>query len=503
MPLSGAGFYNKRIVAANNVDFTGADNPDETMVSDGQLLIAHTALNANGSHIDVGKIVSPLGTVNVGYSGNNITVDTSGLGDLHVAKWIVNPIAGSGGNVASIASALASASSGDTIFIMPGIYTEDLTLKAGVNLVAFQGDQSTPNVTIIGKLSFSSAGTVSIGNIRLQTNSDNLLSISGSAASIVNLNGCYLNCTNSTGISFTSSNSTATINLTGCQGNLGTTGIAYFASSSAGSLVFRYCEFSNTGGSSTANTISAGNLNYRWSNVVNPTTSSGTAGIGIFYSSLDTTLQNATALTVGGSGANLAYISSFNGGTASAISISSSLSLFSCGIGSSNAAAIAGAGSLSFSNLSFSGSSNTITVTTQTGGAAVGIKTISPSTGFVGETVSNSAISVALSNGVPANITSINLTAGTWAISTSAYILNTGTATIVSAGPSKTSATLTGNAGINYSTYNLSLAGGYSVVLPEAVVTETGATTYYLVAQSNFSTGTATANGRIVAKRIG
>jgi len=82
------------------------------------------------------------------------------------AKWVVDPTAGQGTHT-TIASAITSASSGDTIFIRPGTYTENLTLKAGVNLAAFNGDQNTPNVTIIGNNTLTTAGTVSISNIRL------------------------------------------------------------------------------------------------------------------------------------------------------------------------------------------------------------------------------------------------------------------------------------------------------------------------------------------------
>src|SRR5690242_8473255 len=106
------------------------------------------------------------------------------------AKWIVSATA-SDGTHTTIGAALTSASSGDTIFIRPGTYTENLTLKAGVNLTAYTCDALTPNVTISGTCTFTAAGTVSISGIRLQTNSAALLAVTGSAASIVNLDNCY------------------------------------------------------------------------------------------------------------------------------------------------------------------------------------------------------------------------------------------------------------------------------------------------------------------------
>ena len=59
-----------------------------------------------------------------------------------VANFIVAPTIQEGANYTSIAAAIADASSGDTIFIKPGTYTEDLTLKAGVYLTAFNTNGS-------------------------------------------------------------------------------------------------------------------------------------------------------------------------------------------------------------------------------------------------------------------------------------------------------------------------------------------------------------------------
>src|SRR5512135_3481216 len=110
------------------------------------------------------------------------------------AKFIVSGAYSDGCTHITIASALTDASSGDTIFIRPGTYTENLTLKAGVNLTAFTGDGSlntTSNVVILGKCTMTTAGTVNISGVQLKTNSDFFLAVTGSANSIVNLNSCF------------------------------------------------------------------------------------------------------------------------------------------------------------------------------------------------------------------------------------------------------------------------------------------------------------------------
>jgi len=284
------------------------------------------------------------------------------------AKFIVDASAANGTHT-TIAAALTSASSGDTIFIRPGTYTENLTLKAGVNLTAYGSDSSlnqTGKVIISGKATFTAAGTVTISGIQLQTNSDFLLAVTGSAASIVNLVNCNLNCTNNTGISFTTSSGSAAIALNRCTGDLGTTGIGLFASSSAGALSLSYSLFTNTGASSTANTISAGTFNLSWSSLKNPVTSSSTGAIAFTYASVDSSAQNVTAVTCGGSGNGAVTGSQFLSGSASAISISQTMSLSGSVISSSNTNAITGAGTINYGGLIFTGTSSNINTTTQT-----------------------------------------------------------------------------------------------------------------------------------------
>ena len=139
------------------------------------------------------------------------------------------------GDFSTIATALTAATSGTTIFIRPGTYTENLTLKAGVNLTAWPCDaglnpqsNTAANVIIKGKATFTGAGTVSISGIQLKTNADYFLVVFGNSASIVNLTGCFLNCLDGSGINYTSSSASSEINISYCTGDVGTTEITPF-----------------------------------------------------------------------------------------------------------------------------------------------------------------------------------------------------------------------------------------------------------------------------------
>ena len=125
------------------------------------------------------------------------------------------------------------------------------------------GDSSTPNVTVIGKVTMSTVGSASISNIRLQTNSDFAVVVSGSVSTKLYIENCFINCSNNTGISFTSSVSTSFIHMFNCQIDTGTTGISLFASSSTGTLFLDYCTSTNSGLTTTACTASAGNISAR------------------------------------------------------------------------------------------------------------------------------------------------------------------------------------------------------------------------------------------------
>lgn len=367
------GGFENNVVLAKNLNFDeAAPKPHLGIINAAGKFPIGTGNSYPIPEILAGKITSPSGTLSIGYNSPNITMDlVGGFADLHVAKWIVNPTAGAGGNQTTIAAAIAAASSGDTIFITPGTYTENLTLKAGVNLTAFGCDSSqngTGHVIISGTCTLTTAGSVTISGIQLQTNSAAFLAVTGTLASIVNLENCYLNCTNATGITFSSSSASAAINIKDSRGNLATTGIGLFANSSAGSMVITNCNFGNSGGSTTASTNSAGSVLIGYTTITFPLSASSTAMINGQTVLVETTAQNATCLTTAGTGISIWSESTFSSGSASAVSIGAgtSVSIYNCNVGSTNTNAITGAGTLNYSSIIFTNTSSLINTTTQT-----------------------------------------------------------------------------------------------------------------------------------------
>lgn len=420
------------------------------------------------------------------------------------AKFIVSTVPGQGTHT-TLAAAMAAASAGDTIFLRTNV-TENVTITPGVNISAWlSGPLNTP--TIIGTLTMSGAGTSNISRITLQTNSAPFLIVSGSAASIINLNNCFLNCTNNTGITYTSSSSSSQILITNCSGNIGTTGISLFSSSSAGSIAIDTSMFSNTGGTSTASTISSGVVNVNNSTFTFPIDPSSTGAIGFLGSTIDTSAQNVTSITTSGTGNSTIRTSVISSGTASSISVGSgtTVTLLDSIIASTNTNAITGAGTLGYVGITFSASSQKINTTTQTGGLMQGGQTQAPSAGFIGQQITNSATAVATASSTPITITSISLTPGIWDISSICSATATGgaaTMTTHASGIGTVNNTLSGTLGIDYFQTNV-IDTVKSSAVPQIRATLTATTTYYLVAFNTYASTTCPTNGRITATRVG
>lgn len=277
------------------------------------------------------------------------------------AKFIVDASAANGTHT-TIASALTSASSGDTIFIRPGTYTENLTLKSGVNLASYASDGISGQVTISGKCSFSATGAVYMTGIRLQTNGDYALEVTGANVSTVVLDQCQVVNTNNTAINYTCSNASSSIFLDYCLTFVGATN-ALYTSSSPGSINLFWCQLSSS--STTASTMSAGGMQMISCYSSEPMSFSGATQIVIFNSTIRSFPQNTTCVTTSGTSSGIISNSWLQSGTASAISVGNILTVTNCDIHSSNTNAITGAGNLSYSGLQFSGTSSTINTTTQ------------------------------------------------------------------------------------------------------------------------------------------
>jgi hypothetical protein len=296
-----------------------------------------------------------------------MTKNANAINYFSPAKWVVSTVAGEGTHT-SLAGALAAASSGDTIVMMPGTYTENNTITIACNITAHTGD-SSGQVIINGSITVSSAITVNLSNLELETNSTYCLIVSGSAASILYCNSCNFNCTNNTGIDYTSSSASSAIYLLNCTGNITTTGIALYTMSSAGALTIYYSVIANNGNTITASSNSAGVVYTNDSIFYFPFSTSSTGTIELQNTIIQNNGNNAVCVTTAGSSTgNLIVKCELSSGTGSAISIGTGTTIIvdETRVSSSNTDPITGAGTIEYGLITYSGSSSTNNVTTQT-----------------------------------------------------------------------------------------------------------------------------------------
>jgi len=303
-----------------------------------------------------------------------------------VAKWIVDPTSGSGTHT-TIATALTSASSGETIFIRPGTYTENITLKAGVCLTAFECNAVQPSVTIVGTLTATFIGTASISGIQIQTNSSQFLAVTGSSATIINIKSCLLNCANSSGISYTSSSSSSAINIYDSLVAL-TASNTLFVSTGSGTISMNNVTPANTTKITTASTHTTGTLLFTNCSFQFPITLTSFGTASVFFG-CQFILTDTTVLTTVTSGTLTCRACVLVSGTASAVSIgaSTTVNLFECGISTGNTNGVTGSGTAVMNPISWENVGDTVNASTITDKALGRVGTYTPTLSFSGASV--------------------------------------------------------------------------------------------------------------------
>lgn len=496
---------NVGLASFNNTQFTTDINGFTSLIG-GNLPVLQT-LTGN-----TGGAVGPDGAGNIDFVGIGETTvaGTPGSNLLEIfsprtAQFVVDPVADVGTHT-TIQSAIDDAVSGEIIFVRPGVYTENLTLKAGVSLFSFRS-------VIVGKITANYAGTVRMTGFNFQTNGDYAIEqLAGSACALVLFN-CNFNITNANGIFSDNTSVGSGIELYDCTGDITNTRTLFdFAGRT---LVISGCNIARgdatTVTTSTYSGPNPGQLLIRNSYITFPITVTNGGTHFFNHTFFNTQTVNTTALTVSNANGVLSYKNVYRSGTATAITINSNISSQNDTIVSTNATAVGGAGIFGYVLLSFQ-SSNGL-ATTLTGGANTGqyigwrTGTV-PAAGFIGEQVRSyipTGSAVVLANGVNANLTSISLTPGVWDVSLNAGFTGSPTGTQAFASISTVSATPNADVGDSgNSTPTMPTAGSNNFInIPQYRMAIATTTTVYAVVRVSFTVGAVSAFGRISAVRVG
>ena len=353
------------------------------------------AANTLKTEVQFSQAIAATDATKVGvaaFDSTQFTVDANGFvqltgistTDLHWPTFIVGDTA-NGANYSTIAAAVAASSSGDTIAIQPGTYTENITLKNGVNIVGLVNFGGSGGGTkIVGKL-IDNGGAVNsnIYNLSFDTNSDFCIALTGSGTIVAT--NCRFNATNNTIFSCAG---TANIDCYNCYFSLATTGVALYTGSSG--LKFISCVGDNTASSTTASSCSgsvsviSSNLPYAFA----------TSSSGVFLakqSIINTDAINTTVLTTAGTGTSSFNDCELGSGTATCVSVGSgtTVEMYNTSVSSTNTNPVSGAGTYKsdatiYNNTGYQPSTTTRTFVTvgeylswtpvlQFGGASTGI----------------------------------------------------------------------------------------------------------------------------------
>ena len=314
----------------------------------------------NGAVIvpDASGNVNVLGNTNAANNGySSYTTGTTASSNAQVvsygtAKWVVNKTAGIGTHQ-TIASAIASASLGDTIFVTPSstAYVENITLKAGVNITGFA--TSELNTLIQGTITASFSGACELSGLMLINNGSSIISVTGSNVTQLKLIECFFVVNGATGI--TSTNSNGSINISECSGNILTANKLFDITTNdvvldSNGLFFKNTYIENSVSNAISSTISGGAVRLLNSKFIFPITTSSNAILQIQNSVIDSSLNNSIALTINSTGNNSVFNSTISSGSAASISIggTSTLSITGTSVNSSAINVVVGTGTLAY-----------------------------------------------------------------------------------------------------------------------------------------------------------
>ena len=216
-----AGFRNSGtidVMFADNVDFSGATIPSPSITTNGQLLIGSTA----APNIKTGTITSPNGTITIGYSSPNITIDLTG-GTVAIDSFIPNsgtsPVVPDGSGSVSLLGSGSITTVGGTNTItaqLTGLTNHAIQVGAGSATLTQVGPSATagqilqsagssadpafstatyPSTTTANQILYSSATNVvgeinTVANGVLITNNSNVPSLlpNGTAGQVLTAN---------------------------------------------------------------------------------------------------------------------------------------------------------------------------------------------------------------------------------------------------------------------------------------------------------------------------
>lgn len=300
------------------------------------------------------------------------------------------------GDFTTIQSAINASSSGDTIFVRNGTYTEDITLIAGLNIVGMSGDNQIPQINIIGKVQASYSGTSAISFLNIETNGDFAVEVTGSNATILNVNNCTIVASDNTAINNDNSNASTQANFTQCTIEVSDNTVTAFSSTTSGALNLARTGIFNNASTSVRSSATSGAINLSFVGSTVPITLGGTVASNPRSCTFGSTSRAIIPMIFSTSAPCLVRDCEFASNTVAALQVDSggTHAFWNCDIfslGGTNA--LVGTGSIIASNLYF------------LGGSGITITSISPINTYAQEMISSA---VSTTSGTTVTFSNLN-----------------------------------------------------------------------------------------------
>jgi len=272
-------------------------------------------------------------------------------------NWIVSSTPGKGTHT-SVQDAIDDSVVGQSI-LLKDLFIEDVTMKAGISVVA-----ETESYGIKGKISCGYTGQSYLIGMGLDTNGDYSIDMTGSNATQLGLYNCTCTASDNDAIRCNISNTSCELFIDNVNFDP-SSGYRNIDWSSTGVLRNRFT-FSKGVAGVLSNLHSSGSVFYKFCESNVPLEFTGSVGLSVFHTNVNTQGIGVTPIVISAtSGTRTIQLSSLNGGSASAVTIGagSSLTILNSVVNSSTTA-MTGAGTLSYGGLTFPNNSD-ITVSTQ------------------------------------------------------------------------------------------------------------------------------------------
>jgi hypothetical protein len=305
--------------------------------------------NTGGAVPPTGNNINVVGAGNVTVTGDpgtsTLTITTNdALTDLHVAQYIVSSsgTSGTGANYSTISAALTAAPAGSSIFIQPGTYSENLTISKNINL--FSSDDTFGGFTVLsGNITFTGDVIATFNGFRIVDSGVDTIIADGSGKLLLYFHFIEFILTSSVpALSYTNSGQSS-ITFNNCYYSL-PGGSQLFNQSANTDLEYIDCNILSQGTS--ASTASSGRTLLNYCVIDTPIITSGSNALNYEFNDVETYSDNATMLTIGGSGANRVLNNYISSGTSPCISIGSSCNVDLNTLNSSNINVITGLGTV-------------------------------------------------------------------------------------------------------------------------------------------------------------